>query len=152
MNWLEQHAPIDLHAPLAHVNGTRSPAMSDVNREGDQRKGGTPGWTVHKQEGKDSEHPTSLGGEKKRGEKREKKETENPHPEEHLWAYSIEEENKKKVKIQVTFEVSQELWETGDTEARVSMGQGMYDGLLDASGSSQTKRRHDEFVEFWDKA
>ena len=113
-----------------------------------QREGGTPGWTVDKQEGQDSEHPTTLGGEKKRGEKREREETENPHPEEHLWAYSIEEENKKKVKIQVTFEVSRELWETGDTEARVIVGQGIYDGLLDFWRSSQAKRRHDDFVEF----
>ena len=144
--------PLTCMPPPAHVNGTPSPAMGDVNGEGDQREGGTPGWTVDKQEGKDSEHPTTLGGQKKRGEKREREETENPHPEEHLWAYSIEEENKKKVKIQVTFEVSRELWETGDTEARVSVGQGIYDGLLEFWRSSQAKRRHDEFVEFSDKA
>ena len=88
MEWLEQYAPIDLHAPPANVNGTPSPAMGDVYGEGDQREGGTPGWTVDKQEGQDSEHPTTLGGEKERGEKREREETENPHPEEHLWAYS----------------------------------------------------------------
>ena len=66
--------------------------------------------------------------------------------------YSIEDENKKKVKIQVTFEVSRELWETGDTEARVSVRQGIFDGLLNFWRSSQAKRRHDEFVKSWDKA
>ena len=75
-----------MHAPRAHVNGTPFLAMGDVNGEGDQREGGTPRWTVDRQEGKDNEHRTTLVGEKKRGEKREREETENPHSEEHLWA------------------------------------------------------------------
>ena len=96
MEWLEQYAPIDLHAPPAHVNGTPSPAMGDVYGEGDQREGGTPGWTVDKQEGQDSEHPTTLGGEKKRGEKREREETENPHPEEHLWLTPLKRKTRRR--------------------------------------------------------
>ena len=149
---LDQYALIDLHAPLAHVNESPSPAKGDINVEGDQRKGKTPGCTVDKQEGKDSEHRTTMGGEKKRGEKREREETESPDPEEHLWAYSIEEPSKKRVNIQVTFEVSQELRETGVTEAILSVGQGIYDGPLDVWRSSQDIKGKVEFMEVWDKA
>ena len=146
VNWLVPDAPNSMSAPPAGVTGTPSPAMGDVNGEEEQREGGTPGRTVN-------EHRTTLGGEKKRGEKRQREETENAQPEDvDLWAYSVEEESKKKVKIQVTFEVTRDLWGKGDTEVRVSVGQGIYDGLLYFWRHEQAKRRRDEFVEWCSKA